>query len=67
MAPAEPGGPVNLDTRSLVLWGLIFIPGVAAVLVGLATSTWPLAAIGIALALIPLGLQLFGADWGNLS
>jgi hypothetical protein len=67
MVAAEPGGPMSLDTRSLVLWALVFAPGVACLLVGVATSVWWLAGVGVVLVLVPLLVQLFGADWGNVS
>lgn len=65
MVAAEPGGPVPLETRSLLLWAAVFAPGIACLLTGLVTTTWWLAGVGAVLVLVPLLVQLFGADWGT--
>lgn len=67
LVPAEPTGEVPLERRSLALWALLLLPGLAVVAWGLfGGGTWAVVA-GLALLLAPLFAQLFLADWGDVS
>jgi hypothetical protein len=66
MVAAEPGGPVELEARSLLLWAVVFAPGVVLAVAGLTLGSWLLLLIGFLLVMLPLAVQLFVADWGDV-
>ena len=65
LVAAEPGGPVPLEHRSLLLYALLFLPGVALTIFGLTSGPAWLAIVGCVLLAAPLVVQLFGAHWSD--
>ena len=66
--PAEPSSRLpRVDARALVLWGLLVVPGLAVTLLALlAFESTALLVAGLAMLAVPIGVQLFAADWGDV-
>ena len=67
LAPVAPSSSLpRIDPRALVLWALLAIPGLAVTLVALlVVESGVLLAVGLAMVVLPIVLQLFAADWGD--